>query len=117
MLGLAGGLVAGCFSQREATAPVEGVCSLPLGEGVSGSTIAVIRDFAFEPAELRVRTGDRVTWINCDQDQHTTTADTGQWTSPLLAPGDGVTQTFSTAGEFSYHCDPHPFMTGRLIVE
>jgi plastocyanin len=117
MIGLAAGALAACFSEREATAPPEGVCSLPLGEGVPGSTIVVIRDFTFEPADLRVRAGDRVTWINCDEDPHTSTADGGQWTSPLLAPGDGFTQTFSTAGEFVYHCEPHPFMTGRVLVE
>jgi plastocyanin len=116
-IGLAAGLLAGCFSQRETTAPLEGVCSLPLGEGVPGSTIVVIRDFVFEPTDLQVRAGDRVTWINCDVDQHTSTADAGQWTSPLLAPGDGFTQTFPTTGEFSYTCEPHPFMTGRVIVE
>jgi plastocyanin len=88
-----------------------------LGEGVSGSTIVVIRDFVFEPADLRVRAGERVTWINCDVDAHTSTADAGQWTSPSLAPGDGFTQTFATTGEFPYHCEPHPFMTGRVIVE
>jgi plastocyanin len=111
------GVLAGCFSQREATAPAEGVCSFPLGEGVPGSTIVVIRDFTFEPADLRVRAGDRVTWINCDLDQHTSTADGGEWTSPLLSPGDGFTQAFPTAGEFSYRCEPHPFMTARVTVE
>ncbi len=116
-MGSAGAALAGCFSEREATAPLEGVCSFPLGEGVPGSTIVVIRDFAFGPAEVRVRAGERVTWINCDVDAHTSTADGGQWTSPLLAPGDAFTQTFSTTGEFSYHCDPHPFMIARLIVE
>jgi plastocyanin len=64
-----------------------------------------------------VGAGQRVTWINCDEDQHTSTADAGQWTSPLLAPGDAFTQTFATTGVFSYHCEPHPFMTGRVIVE
>jgi hypothetical protein len=61
----------GCFSDREATAPLEGVCSLPLGEGVPGSTLVVIRGFTFGPTEVRVRAGDRVTWVNCDQDPHT----------------------------------------------
>jgi plastocyanin len=113
----AGGLAA-CFSSHEAaTAPGEGVCSFPLGEGVPGSTIVVIRGFTFGPAAVRVQAGERVTWINCDEDQHTSTADGGQWASPLLAPGDAFTQTFSTAGEFTYHCVPHPFMTGRVIVE
>lgn len=120
-LGMAGGLIAGglagCFSDHEATAPVEGVCSFPVGEGVPGSTLVVIRGFAFGPGDVRVRAGERVTWVNCDTDAHTSTADAGQWASPLLAPGDGFTQTFPAVGEFAYHCEPHPFMTGRVIVE
>lgn len=120
-LGLAIGLLivtlAACFSEREAIAPLEGVCSVPLSDGVPGSTLVVIRRFAFGPAELRVRAGERVTWINCDEDQHTSTADAGQWASPLLAPGEGFTQTFATVGDFPYHCEPHPFMTARVIVE
>lgn len=116
-LGLAAGTLAGCFSEREATAPVEDLCSFPVGEGVPGSTIVVIRRFVFEPNDVRVRAGERVTWLNCDTEQHTSTADAGQWVSPLLSPGDAFTQTFETVGEFSYHCEPHPFMTGRVIVE
>jgi plastocyanin len=112
-LSLAAGALAGCFSKHEATAPAEGTCN----QGVPGSTVVVIRDFTFTPGDVRVRAGDRITWINCDEDQHTSTADGGQWSSPLLSPGDGFTQTFSTVGEFPYHCEPHPFMTGRVIVE
>ncbi|MGH7508372.1 MAG: cupredoxin domain-containing protein [Gemmatimonadales bacterium] len=116
-ISLAAVVLAGCFSQRDATAPVEGVCSFPVGEGVPGSTLVVIRGFAFQPGDVRVRAGERVTWVNCDTDAHTSTADAGQWASPLLAPGDGFTQTFPAVGEFSYHCEPHPFMIGRVIVE
>jgi plastocyanin len=120
-LGLTASLVAaglaGCFSKHEATAPGEGVCTFQLGEDVPGSTIVVIRDFVFGPTDLRVRAGDRVTWINCDEDLHTSTANGGQWASQVLAPGDRFTQTFPTTGEFPYHCEPHPFMTARVIVE
>ncbi len=115
--GLLAGAVAGCFSDREATAPLEGVCSFPVGDGVPGSTIVVIQKFAFGPIDVRVRAGERVTWINCDTDSHTSSADGGQWASPLFVPGTAFTQAFPTAGEFSYHCEPHPFMTGRVIVE
>ena len=115
--GLVTGALAGCFSERDTTAPVEGECSFPIGDDILGSTVVVIRRFAFGPGELRVRPGDRVTWINCDEDPHTSTADGGEWTSPLLAPGDAFTQTFESAGEFPYHCEPHPFMVGRVIVE
>ena len=117
VLALAGAALAGCFSERGATAPVEGVCSFPLGDDVPGSTIVVIQDFVFEPAEVRVRAGGRVTWINCDTDSHTSTADGAQWASPLVPPGGRFTQTFPTIGDLPYHCEPHPFMTGRVIVE
>jgi plastocyanin len=106
-----------CFSEHEATEAVEGVCNIDLGDGLPGSTLVVVRQFSFTPAEVRVRAGERVTWINCDQDAHTSTADNGEWASPLLATGDGFTQTFATPGEFSYFCVPHPFMTARVIVE
>lgn len=109
--------LAGCFSERDATAPAEGECRFPIGDDIPGSTIVVIRGFAFGPGEVRIRPGERVTWINCDTDAHTSTADNGEWDSPLLAPGDAFTQTFEAAGEFDYHCTPHPFMTGRVVVE
>src|SRR5688572_25726469 len=86
--------IAACFSEREATAPVDGVCSLPVGEGIPGSTLVIVRAFTFTPAELRVRAGDRVTWVNCDPDPHTSTADGGGWASPLLSTGDAFTHTF-----------------------
>ena len=121
LVGLTGAVVAmllaGCFSEHEPTTSTGGLCSVELGEGVPGSTIVVIRQFTFGPTEVRLRAGERVTWINCDPDAHTSTADGGQWASPLLALGDGFTQTFTAAGEFPYHCEPHPFMTGRVIVE
>jgi plastocyanin len=115
---LAGAAGVGCFSDRDTTAPpVEGECRLPVGEGVPGSTIVVIQRFTFGPTDVRVRAGERVTWLNCDQEPHTSTADAGEWSSPLLDPGEAFTQTFPTPGEFAYHCEPHPFMTGRVIVE
>ena len=115
--GLMAAVLASCFSDRGTTAPVEGECSFPIGDDVPGSTVVVIRRFAFGPGEVRVRAGERVTWINCDEDGHTSTADGGEWTSPLLAPGDAFTRTFPAPGEFPYHCEPHPFMVGRVIVE
>jgi plastocyanin len=114
---LGAAMLAGCFSQHEATAPTEGACSVNLGEGVPGSTVIVVRGFVFTPSEVTVRAGDRVTWINCDQTQHTSTADGGQWSSPLISPGEVFTETFQTAGDFPYHCTPHPFMTGRVVVQ
>jgi plastocyanin len=115
--GVLAGAGLGCFSERTAGAVEAGECRFPVGADVPGSTVIVIRQFAFEPAEIRVGAGERVTWVSCDEDAHTSTADGGEWASPLLAPGDAFTQELETVGEFSYHCEPHPFMRGRVIVE
>jgi plastocyanin len=114
---LTAGAVLGCFSERSAAPVEEGECRFPVGEDIPGSTVVIIRQFTFEPAEVRVRAGERVTWINCDEDSHTSTADGGEWSSPLLAPGDAFTQPFDTPGELAYHCEPHQFMRARVIVE
>jgi plastocyanin len=116
-LGLA--MATGCFSERQPTAASEGLCTLPIGEGVAGSTVILIREFSFQPAEVHVRAGDRITWINCEENgpAHTSSADGGAWSSPLLAPSEAFTREFPTAGVFDYHCQPHPFMTARVVVE
>ena len=119
VLGLAG--IASCISDRT-TAPVNDAnsCTAQLPPGAFGSTIVVIRNFAFTPAEVHVRAGTSVTWVNCDapgNPAHTSTADAGAWSSPLLDAGAVVTVPFSTLGSFPYHCEPHPFMTGRVVVE
>ena len=70
----------------------------------------------YERSELRVPVGTTVRWINRDPVAHTVTADDGAWTSPLIGPGDVFERTFTSAGEFPYHCTPHPFMQARVTV-
>jgi plastocyanin len=121
-LALAGVVVAACFSEHSATGPggASATCSLPLEPGVSGSTLVAIRNFAFLPNDVHVKAGSSVTWLNCEPagtPSHTTTSNQGVWQSPLLAPGDGFTQTFNTPGVFPYICAVHPFMTASITVE
>ena len=85
-----------------------------------GSTIVVIRDFTFSPAQVRVRPGTKVTWVNCGptgDDAHTSTSDTNVWSSALLPPGSTYTREFAGVGAFPYHCQPHPGMRGTVTVE
>ena len=110
-----------CFSERS-SGPSNNLeaCNAQFPADAFGSTIVVIRDFAFEPAIARIRPGTKVTWVNCGsagEESHTSTADQGAWDSPLLAPGATFTQTFAAAGSFSYHCTPHPQMRGTVTVE
>ena len=110
-----------CISER-ASGPVvdlEG-CNVELPAEAFGSSIVVIRDFTFVPAQVSIKSGSKVTWVNCEpagSDSHTSTADANQWSSPLLAPGATFTREFTGAGSFPYHCEPHPSMQGAVTVE
>ncbi|MGH7477495.1 MAG: plastocyanin/azurin family copper-binding protein [Longimicrobiales bacterium] len=116
-------LTLSCFSERqETTGPLEGECRIALGGDVIGATAAVvaIRDFTFFPDTLRVTRGTRVVWLNCEPpeiDAHTSTSDTGIWSSPFLSTGQTFARTFEQSGSFDYFCVPHPFMRGVVIVE
>ena len=77
-----------------------------------------IRGMRFSETELEVPAGTTVRWVNRDPVAHTTTGDGERpvWSSPSLGPGDVFEVTFEAPGEFAYHCVPHPFMTGRVVV-
>ena len=110
--------LASCVSERSTgTETGTGACTAQLPTSAFGSTIVVISNFAFVPSEVHIRQGTKVTWVNCDAEPHTSTADGSAWSSPLLDPGAVVTVDFPTVGAFPYHCVPHPFMTGRVVVE
>ena len=76
-----------------------------------------IREFKFQADTVRVEVGGTVRWINRDALAHTSTADDGAWESPLIGPGETYTKRFVEVGTFPYHCTPHPFMRGVVIVE
>jgi plastocyanin len=117
------GLILGaCFSERGAPTGTEDVeCSIALPVPGPNEVLVAIRDFAFHPSELRVSVGTTVTWINCEPATtaaHTSTADDGAWASPSLpSVGSRFSRTFASPGRFGYHCAPHPFMQGTVIVE
>jgi amicyanin len=114
--------LAGCFSSRNPldNNDPEGECRFGPSDQVAGTTVVAIRGFVFDPGEVRVRTGGTVTWLNCEEpgtEAHTSTGDEGEWSSVGLASGDVFAHTFSQPGTYSYHCVPHPFMTGTVVVE
>lgn len=83
---------------------------------VPGGGTAQILDFAFVPAVIEVPAGSTVTWSNDDSFDHSVVSDDVPFDSGTLAPGDEFVTTVSVAGEFSYFCGIHPFMTGTLVV-
>jgi YVTN family beta-propeller protein len=80
------------------------------------ATTVLIRAMAFDPSALTVKAGQTVTWVNQDSIAHTVTDDQGGWDSGSLAPGASFQHTFAQAGDDSYHCSIHPFMTSKIVV-
>ncbi len=114
-----------CFSERASgpSATVTGTTPCTVADigalGGAGKAVVFIKDFAFHPDTVRVRPGTTVIWLNCDvrADPHTTTSDAGAWASDFLAVGNTFSRRFDQAGPFGYHCTPHPFMKGTVVVD
>jgi plastocyanin len=75
-----------------------------------------IKDFKFGPPAVTVKKGGRVTWTNSDSADHTATADNRTFDTGTLHQGDSKVETFDKTGTYSYSCQFHPFMKGRIVV-
>ncbi|MBI3442092.1 MAG: cupredoxin domain-containing protein [Proteobacteria bacterium] len=100
------------------------------------STLAQAKDYAvkmlsdggkyrFEPQELKIQSGDQVTWVNAQDDMHGVMSESvpensQPFESPMLEKkGQQWSHVFTTAGTYRYHCHPHETvgMKGVIIVE
>jgi plastocyanin len=74
---------------------------------------------AYGANPLVVKVGTTVTWTNNDAMPHTVTSDTQLFDSRTMNAGATFSQTFSTAGDFPYHCTIHgaASMSGMVRVQ
>jgi plastocyanin len=77
----------------------------------------VIQNFVFEPSTLTVKVGEKVTWVNRDDEPHTATATDKRFNSKTLENGDRFSTEFKAPGTYKYYCALHPKMTGQIIVK
>lgn len=86
----------------------------------SSSDSIIIKDYAFTPKTQTVKKGTSVIWTNQDVARHNIVADDGAPAGgpngPLFGRGETFKFTFDTVGTFNYHCSPHPYMHGTVIV-
>ena len=76
-----------------------------------------IKDFAFNPQTITVKSGDKVTWINRDEEPHTIVSVEKQFKkSTALDTDQEFTITAGAPGTYSYFCSVHPKMTGTIVV-
>jgi plastocyanin len=74
-----------------------------------------IDHFKFRPHTLEVAKGTKVVFTNSARVAHTAT-DPGAFDSGRIAPGESFAVRFEHKGTFSYHCEIHPFMHGKIVV-
>jgi amicyanin len=103
-------LIAGCTQQAQ-----EQAANQP---DTTGGKTVTIKNFAFDPAELKIKAGDTVVWTNKDAVSHNLVSITGyEIISPTISTGGNYSHTFNAAGEYAYQCEIHPSMKGKIIVE
>jgi len=107
----------------------------PAGSPSPAITVKMTTRLRFEPAEITIKVGETIRWINESPLPHTTTGDPeknpvkkthpdyGQlppdaepWDSGLLNPGQSFAHTFTTPGEYNYFCIPHILSGMRGLV-
>lgn len=95
------------------------------GSTPAGVTVVKMQGLRFVPAEVTIKKGTKVKWVNEDKTTHSSTSDDFQagqknpltaWDSQPLNPGDSWERTFDTAEKFSYHCEVQPYMKGKVTV-
>jgi plastocyanin len=83
----------------------------------------------FEPKQSKGTLGvsNKIVWTNTDSVPHSVSTDNnyvdpvnGKFNSittiGLIPPKGTYTFTFTQPGEYLYHCEPHPWMTGKVTI-
>ena len=94
-------------------------------EIVPGAVIDGNENYVPNAAKTLLTFTNNVVWQNNDDTAHTVTPDhrhsdsySGDFgSSGVLKPGDTYEFLFTEPQEVHYHCTPHPWMTGSIIVE
>ncbi len=99
---------------HRAPPPVAAAAAVP--DSAAPQVGVAMRQLAFAPNLAEIGAGGTVAWTNRDQLPHTVTADDGTWDSGPIAPGATWRRTFDRPGTYRFHCTPHPFMKGVIVV-
>ena len=118
---LSNALLVGCGGQPGAPKDQEGTAGNPAQSADNQAAPVRIRidNFTFEPSEVTIPTGTKVTWVNHDDVPHTATssAKPKQFDSGTLDTDGQFTYVFTAPGTYDYFCALHKHMTGRIIVK
>jgi plastocyanin len=103
-------------SSTTAAASGDGYSPSGGGGGSAEGTTIVAKDFSL--TSITAAPGAEIEVENEGAKPHTVTADDASFDTDRVEPGAKATFTApSQPGQYSYHCEIHPAMTGTLTVE
>ena len=70
----------------------------------------------FTPANVQIKVGTTITWINQDSVPHSVTFKNGMKDSGTFAQGQSYHYTFTHVGTFAYYCTVHSEMLAQVVV-
>lgn len=87
-------------------------------ETVAKPAMVNIEGFQFQPDNVTIKKGGKVTFINKDSTPHTVSPDEGIKFAGTGRLDQNAPQTlvFDTVGKQNYHCEIHPSMQGKINV-
>jgi plastocyanin len=98
--------------------PATGLVWIDSQPSQAADSNVTVNDEKFEPAEITVTPGSKVTFQNTSQSApHSAKAQDGSFDTGYIMPGASGEVTLSKAGEFKYFCEPHPYKTGTIKVQ
>ncbi len=94
-------------------------------EIVPGAVIDGNENYVPNKAKVLLGISNKVIWQNLDDTPHTVTPDhrtsdaySGDFGSVgVIKPGESFEFLFTEAQEILYHCEPHPWMTGKISID
>jgi amicyanin len=92
----------------------------PVALGASGAAVAAevnMTAIKFAGDAVTISAGQAVRWTNHDPLEHTVTFDGAEPGSPPIPPNGSYVHRFDKPGTYTYHCTPHPFMKGVVVVK
>ncbi len=107
---------AGALALSFAAATTAGGAAATAASPAPSALTIHIKDFAFNPTPAKIHVGDRVTFINDDDEAHTATADDKSFDSEGLDGGGTWQHVFTKAGTYKYFCELHPYMKATIVV-
>ena len=92
---------------------------------VPGAVIDGNEYYVPNKAKVLLGISNKVIWQNLDDTPHTVTPDhrtsdaySGDFGSVgVIKPGESFEFLFTDAQEILYHCEPHPWMTGKISID